>query len=621
MTPQIDLEPPQSDSAYSQKTILLTGSSGVASHLQGKGFPIVAGTQEARWILSKNKIPHKPLLSNHQIWAPSLYHDAVELTFRFLDATKQERQNPIWNQDGACLWEALASEMCLYYFSKAIQTAEALGYLSENEIFIDDLEHPLSQVLQSGAPTHHFRVRSLELTPKRLSAREKPMESAREFARNIKAAMHPWSQGWHRQNHTKNLPPKTDILFLNFVPRQTENIATVIRKASQAGLSSALLLGHRKPLPTTVGKISIPTLTLDDFVSHQWVPSRKQFGQAWEQFQKSAQIREILQWKGFDLFPLLEHPLKDLVRWRMPQLRRQIQSAGHVLKLYKPSIIVTTDVNHSLVRGICSMGKSLGIPSFNVQHGLPSKEGVEWCFMVQDRTTSPGSFATSILKYHGVSLDKTIETGAPCYDGWSENLALRSETRKKLSIGEKENLLVYMSIPPSLEMGGMEGMLSSSEAERNLSAISQISSKVENLRVIVKAHPEEDVERLLHFAKEHPSLKIMDQMTSYEMLQASDAVITWHSTTGLEAMILGKPLIVLNMTPKPDPVPYVQEAGAISARSEKELFQAVDDLFSYPQAIFNQRQKQNRLLKEWIICPGEEASQRVLQSIVAMLPT
>ncbi|MFH1133497.1 MAG: hypothetical protein V1735_03325 [Nanoarchaeota archaeon] len=65
--------------------------------------------------------------------------------------------------------------------------------------------------------------------------------------------------------------------------------------------------------------------------------------------------------------------------------------------------------------------------------------------------------------------------------------------------------------------------------------------------------------------------KVLQKEDTYKLLLASDLVILLTSTMTLEAMILGKPVLAVNLTGKHDLLPYITEGMTINARTKDEL--------------------------------------------------
>jgi Capsule polysaccharide biosynthesis protein len=71
------------------------------------------------------------------------------------------------------------------------------------------------------------------------------------------------------------------------------------------------------------------------------------------------------------------------------------------------------------------------------------------------------------------------------------------------------------------------------------------------------------------------SVAVLDDVSPWDLLAATDVLLTHNSTAGLDAMAFSRPVIHLNMSSAPDLYPYVSEGRAISASTAEQLLAAL----------------------------------------------
>ena len=94
-------------------------------------------------------------------------------------------------------------------------------------------------------------------------------------------------------------------------------------------------------------------------------------------------------------------------------------------------------------------------------------------------------------------------------------------------------------------------------------------------RMIIRYHPEENIE--LHEKFEIDNFIINPTCNIYELLNACDLVISLHSTVGLEAIILDKPLLLIDYY-NTELVDYAKRGAALKVQYPDELEKAVQKL-------------------------------------------
>jgi len=95
---------------------------------------------------------------------------------------------------------------------------------------------------------------------------------------------------------------------------------------------------------------------------------------------------------------------------------------------------------------------------------------------------------------------------------------------------------------------------------------------------VLRPHPLEGAPGRYHAAAAPLRAPVLTRADPFELILASDVVISHNSTTALDAMVLARPVIHVNMSGGPDLFPFVEEAGAWPARTEAELRAALKAL-------------------------------------------
>jgi CDP-glycerol glycerophosphotransferase (TagB/SpsB family) len=103
-------------------------------------------------------------------------------------------------------------------------------------------------------------------------------------------------------------------------------------------------------------------------------------------------------------------------------------------------------------------------------------------------------------------------------------------------------------------------------------------------QLVIKLHPSEKLEEY----REIPGMAeqkviICRDVDLYGLLHASELLMTVHSTVALEAMILDKPVITVNLTGKPDVMPYAESGAALGVYRKEDLAPAINKALYDPE--------------------------------------
>ena len=98
-----------------------------------------------------------------------------------------------------------------------------------------------------------------------------------------------------------------------------------------------------------------------------------------------------------------------------------------------------------------------------------------------------------------------------------------------------------------------------------------------------------------------------------ELMAGSDLTITSWSTTGLESLIMGTPLLTLNLTGREEKMPYVASGAAFGAESVEEMPGALKEALAPISP--EMAEKQKSYVYDYAYEVDGKASQRVVEAI------
>lgn len=495
--------------------------------------------------------------------------------------------------DGVSLWDVMASELTLYRFLKVVQ--RALGTTDT-----------VPELRTVGSLKQQVKLRLRDL-------RNMVVET---FG------------AWRYPPCPEGSREKDGILFLNFVDRQSDALWPLVDvlQRRKVGPLYFLVSRHSRIIPR-LRSLEVPFMVLETCSAYRQVKRLHEF---------RHQIRETLydlrregEWKRpFKLRGVHPDSLLDGVWVRLfndvfPCYAVNLLRARSCLERLKPALVVSTDVNHALVKLFCEVGRRLNVPSLNVQYGLTTHESIEWSFMSQTRAAVFGLETVRMLDVWRVPARRLVPCGPTRYDRIEELVGDRDQIRRALGSGPDERIILFLSVPYHYEgFGGPDGRLSRHQHARLLELMRALPHRLANVRIVFRPHPEEPKAffRKMRLKKGEAEKVCVDEFHSaLQLINACDLAITWHSTTGLEVIILGKPLVTVNFTREPDPFPYAKDGGAVGVYDEAELVPTISRLLEDSDARKRLSSTQQDFLKKHLFeCDGK-ASERVADLIDSMI--
>ena len=180
-----------------------------------------------------------------------------------------------------------------------------------------------------------------------------------------------------------------------------------------------------------------------------------------------------------------------LFKGYIPSTLHQAAIATSIFENYKPSMVISSDVSDARVRLYSLMAKSLNIPTFDVQFGLTGDEAIEWCFFQSDYVATWGAASEQSLINLGVEKEKIVKHGSPRHD-MLVNVSPERVAELKHQFGLDPNHKIILLASTFTEP--VHDQYASRETLDNMkSSVFNSISDLDNVTMIVKPHPHEDV--------------------------------------------------------------------------------------------------------------------------------
>ena len=178
----------------------------------------------------------------------------------------------------------------------------------------------------------------------------------------------------------------------------------------------------------------------------------------------------------------------------------------------------------------------------------------------------------------GLPSERIVITGQPAFErlqaGPKNSPPKTKMLRSKLNISTREKILTFVAESLQKDFGNTLGY----NELTTLDAIGAILSELNlnHLTIIIKLHPENQLSEFKGFIKKWPNLNIhliKDEFLASEIFAISNFIIGMSSIMLIEAAIVGKPVISLEINARKEPqlaltrcgvIPFIQNHGEAS---------------------------------------------------------
>jgi hypothetical protein len=268
---------------------------------------------------------------------------------------------------------------------------------------------------------------------------------------------------------------------------------------------------------------------------------------------------------------------------------------------FLPDVLVVIPDGSYFGMAAIAIAKRNGVPSFTALAGQIF-DHPQYGFLHADVIAVNNDSAREVYLRHGIPPNRVFVTGMAHYDDTfrlAESL-LKSErqTESKVIVFATENL-------PMAETFEM------------ISPVVSAVLAIPKARVIIRPHPREDLSNYADFVNRYASNRVtMDSRTPLpELLSMADVCVTGFSNVAVEAMILQRPVVCMNLSGKPDKLPYAQEGAALGVHRPQEVGPVLT------KALFNEETKaslaeqRTAFLKKQFCTISGDASLRIVKLI------
>lgn len=442
------------------------------------------------------------------------------------------------------------------------------------------------------------------------------------YFRLIKYAF--WKKAPVNTGDCSKWPSGNTALFLGFTPYMARDVLQPVidLMLKEDGLVPVLLLES----PPATGSVAVHSVQ-----GHRSLETVNEARELAKAIRKASSIlcgndsyRQLFadSESGSRLWPKVKHGVTRAFWIRASIfLPDTIAVARHILTTHRPAVIVSIDVADPRTRVYSLIGKTMGIPTVQVQSGPVDQGVVEWRFLLDDVVVAQGNQAKDVFLSHGVPPEKIHVLGSPRYD----NLTKANEKeigafRQRFNVAHGNRTVVFAS---SYSLDIFENNLAEAMTLLKVmkKAMFEAVAAVPGVTLIVKPHPLENVEETKALVGDHSRIKFaLPREDIRPLIAASDALFTLGSTCTLDGLILGKPTICPAF-PGWGFCDLFIETGAVQGpRSQIEIVESLQEIVADAGLGILQRHAQRRseYLTSVVRDEGKGATRRITDLLNAL---
>jgi hypothetical protein len=409
-----------------------------------------------------------------------------------------------------------------------------------------------------------------------------------------------------------------DLVCTEYFPNNVAASLSVAEKLQADYGLRVRWIAARPKVAAALAARGVDSLVLDDLLS-PGAHLRSRIGTAQRRATRAALAelpRELFHQTG--LPGEREYLLAVLATRLLPawdQAASWIEAYDEVFAALRPAAVMSTTYSSPVGRASARAAQRYGGRAIYLQHGLLPRCS-SYCSFCHDVLLMWGPNDYRNLTDFGVDPQMIRVTGSTIYDALARRRAPRPAATR-LAVDRKLEVAFMAS-----RTGGT--MVSHGQARMCLVAAANALSRIPNAHLTVKIHPGDNTGMVPDVMRAFPQFAVVRSGNSQDVIVHSDLVIVVSSTTGLEACVADKPLIVLDVFGDPDVVPYAGYGAALSipvARGDLagELERAISRLRDDASVAAALAEGRQRLLDDMLHGARGDAVEQAAAAVAALL--
>lgn len=336
----------------------------------------------------------------------------------------------------------------------------------------------------------------------------------------------------------------------------------------------------------------------------------------WRKFKANKGFNKLFQDNGFNFYPYIENIFKKFFYFNLLNILLQIELLKNVIK--QENIDLTFTFCDHCVQGRSTIiaGNKKLIPTISLQSSLIASNGREYIYSSEEMQKFPipsimalnGQYYKDLLiKGSSYPEDKLKIVGQPRYDFIFKGYYSKKNFCKKNGITCKKKLILVTTQPFGLE-------IHKTISDKFITAILRLEDNLEEMKIIIKPHPRENANYYKNLLKKSSIHILNEKYDTYDAINACDVLITSSSTTAVEAMIMKKPVLILNLSGE-EKTPYTESGAAILVKKEENLLKTIKLLLFNVKVREELFKKQKDFLYQFIYLQDGKATERFIDLI------
>ncbi|MCD1259532.1 hypothetical protein B5M42_011890 [Paenibacillus athensensis] len=243
----------------------------------------------------------------------------------------------------------------------------------------------------------------------------------------------------------------------------------------------------------------------------------------------------------------------------------------------EPELFIAIEVNY-ILRNAVRFCKQTRIPSIILQHGTPNRYSRHAFVPFEGNLFAAwGEFTRDFLIREGMNPHQIVLTGGIPFDASMNKKPQREELARELRLDLNKQWILFTTQGP-----GAGNRPTPEEIHHSIAETAQFFGASRGCQLLLQIHPGQQIDEIQAIVDEVASDAIVMKYRDTEQLIAScDRMMTFFSTTALDAIIMGKPLLLINLSGEEEFLPFVRMDAALGVYKKEDMRETLEQFLTY----------------------------------------
>lgn len=356
----------------------------------------------------------------------------------------------------------------------------------------------------------------------------------------------------------------------------------------------------------------------------QILRARRHFSEIWTKLKRNH--RCTLDLNGSDIFTIFNTDFEYYFKFLLPLMVQYMELSIQLLEKEEPDVILMKNEYSEFERALQFAAHFTKTPVIALQHGIIYKNHPGYYYTkntisqegsaqfpyapIPSTTTVFGSYYKKILtKENYYPASRVDVTGQPRYDvlHFADRIYDKQRFCDLFDLNPNKKIVLITTQPFHVGKIGLDFLYHTIDTLREIS----------DIQIVIKPHPNESSSWHKNLLEQWgvSAVILPPKSETLAAIYACDLFIAVHSTTILEAIILGKIVVAVNFSKLPEILPWVKEGAALGVYDPKELDHVLKKALFDEEAIRQELANQSKFVQKHIYKNDGKATERVIEVI------